>query len=567
MKNEAFGGKPPSTFSKRPFCLRRKAKLIPPRLAGRIFASTPLRGATACEKFIAAILALLLCSAPVAAAPTLSSEDDQKFDQYQNFEQVRNITVTDDVTTPQITAAGDIRLQIPSAFPALWDSRVDSVTVTGSAVDAGKFNGTVAAVSYEGADKIAVINVSADFAAGESVKIIGLFLEGFYWADDTDRLTLSVTSGGSAVAIDSRYLQVWAGTNEDRYPPDSPTNIQISQTADATVKLTWTDPPDMDASQIQILRGVAPIPISGVAYTEIARGQEEFTDTDVSIGNTVSYMLRATDGLNPSGLSEEVSITVAEQAQPVVCTTDYSPVCGHDDVTYSNACNAAAAGITNYTTGECVVAETPSETPETPVLTAEEQKASAAGITLTELTNAVSGYSDLASSHWSAGFLARLTRDAILSGYPDGTVQPDRTINRAELAKIAANSFVLPADVEVGDFADVASTDWFRPFVRALKAAGASWTAQENYHPAEGVTRGEAIFVLLTAAGIDIGDAPDSNPFPDVNRRHVYASAIAYASGNGIVNGYDNGNFGPGDTLTRAQVAKIVVLIKNKLSE
>lgn len=521
------------------------------------------------NKFIAAALLLLLCSAPVAAAPTLSSEDDQKFDQYQNFEQVRNITVTDDVTTPQITATGDIRLKIPSDFPALWDSRVDSVTVTGSAVDAGKFAGTTAAVTYENADKTAVIDVSADFAAGESVSIAGLFMEGFYWADDTGWLTLGVQSGASAVATDAKYLQVWAGTNVDRYPPDVPSNIQISQTTDTTVKLTWTDPPDMDASQIQILRGVAPIPISGVAYTEIARGQEEFTDTDVSIGDTVSYMIRANDGLNLSELSAELSITVAEivEPEPTVCTTDYTPVCGSDDVTYSNACNAEAAGITSYTTGECTVAETPPETPKPLVLTAEEQKADEAGITLTELTNAVSGYPDLASSHWSAGFLARLTKDAILSGYPDGTVQPDRTINRAELAKIATNSFSLSTAVEVGDFADVAASDWFQPFVRALKAAGASWTAQENYRPAEDVTRGEALWVLLTAAGIDIGEAPTENPFPDVNRRHVYATAIAYASGNGIVNGYDNGNFGPGDTLTRAQVAKIVVLIKNKLAE
>jgi len=32
---------------------------------------------------------------------------------------------------------------------------------------------------------------------------------------------------------------------------------------------------------------------------------------------------------------------------------DYTPVCGCDDKTYSNACNAENAGVTNWTAGTC----------------------------------------------------------------------------------------------------------------------------------------------------------------------------------------------------------------------
>ncbi|MDD3067229.1 MAG: S-layer homology domain-containing protein, partial [Candidatus Gracilibacteria bacterium] len=193
-----------------------------------------------------------------------------------------------------------------------------------------------------------------------------------------------------------------------------------------------------------------------------------------------------------------------------------------------------------------------------------EGKAAAAGITVSELNSGVSHYSDIRAAHWAAGFLSRLTRDSVLAGYPDGTIKPDTTINRAELAKIATLAFDLTTATET--FTDVNSLDWFAPYIGALQHAGASYSNMSRYYPAMGVSRAEAVWVLLSAAGItSINTPPTTKLFPDVATSNIYAGAITYAANNGIISGYENGNFGPTDTLTRAQVAKIVVLIKQKL--
>ena len=345
------------------------------------------------------------------------------------------------------------------------------------------------------------------------------------------------SAGDADIATDASGPVTTVVSNQsDSNPPAAPTNVQVAS-ANGEVTITWTDPEDSDLDRIEILRGVGLLPVSGSVYDVAEKGAETYTDMDVTVGEEVKYILRSKDGSGNVALSDEYSVTVVDSAAPTSTST--------------------TTGSTTTTTPETTTPET--TTPTT--TTTPDDRYTEAGVTETQVNSAVAAFSDLVKSAWHSTFIARMRDMDILAGYPDGTVRPDVTINRAELAKIAAKAFGLPTYTE--SFTDVPDDAWYAPFVGALQKVGAAWTPTTNYQPAADVSRGEALWVLLTAAGVNLDGITIQKLFPDVNTKHRYAAAITYAAQNGIVSGYDNGNFGPGDTLTRAQVAKIVTLIKD----
>ena len=70
------------------------------------------------------------------------------------------------------------------------------------------------------------------------------------------------------------------------------------------------------------------------------------------------------------------------------------------------------------------------------------------------------------------------------------------------------------------------------------------------------LTRGELVAMLHTQAG-----NPTVNyamQYTDVAQDHPYAEAIRWATSEQLVSGYDNGAFGPEDTLSREQLVTIL---------
>ena len=106
-------------------------------------------------------------------------------------------------------------------------------------------------------------------------------------------------------------------------------------------------------------------------------------------------------------------------------------------------------------------------------------------------------------------------------------------------------------------FRDVHPEDWFYDDVRYVYESGLmNGTAEGLFSPDLFTSRAMIVTVLWRLSG-----SPVVNyymPFADVDQAAWYAEAVRWAASCGIVAGYDNGNFGPNDPITREQLAAIL---------
>ena len=112
------------------------------------------------------------------------------------------------------------------------------------------------------------------------------------------------------------------------------------------------------------------------------------------------------------------------------------------------------------------------------------------------------------------------------------------------------------APVELA-FTDVPDFEWYRDSVAYVFGKGLmNGVTEDAFAPDSPVSRGMLVTILHRMAGSP--DAAGAVTFPDVPPGFYYEAPIAWAAGNGIVNGYPDGNFGPEDSVTREQMATIL---------
>jgi hypothetical protein len=119
-------------------------------------------------------------------------------------------------------------------------------------------------------------------------------------------------------------------------------------------------------------------------------------------------------------------------------------------------------------------------------------------------------FSDVPTTHVSFEAIESLRERNILQGYPDGTFKPGNRINRAEFVFLITNPLLMDTN--------------------ALNEC----------------LRNEQVKDSQTAY------------YPDVDRAAWYAAAVCHATQKGLIKGYPDGRFQPGEYINFAEAAKIL---------
>lgn len=128
-----------------------------------------------------------------------------------------------------------------------------------------------------------------------------------------------------------------------------------------------------------------------------------------------------------------------------------------------------------------------------------------------------------------------------------------------QLAAMGLLLALLPCAALAVSFPDVDENAAFAEAVEYVSEAGIMEGKNGgNFDPEGTVTRAEMAAIVCRML-YETENLPNEERFPDVPVSHWANGYVSRAAELGIVNGYDDGNFGPGDTVTYEQAVTMIV--------
>ncbi len=171
-------------------------------------------------------------------------------------------------------------------------------------------------------------------------------------------------------------------------------------------------------------------------------------------------------------------------------------------------------------------------------------------------------FKDVPNNHWAFSVINKMSSDGILSGYPDGSFKPDKSITRAEFAKIIVASLNLKSRANI-HFADATDDFWAKEYIDTVGGYMNYYYSDGGvyFHPYDEAVREDVTMAIVFALNLSDKSYNSSvlNRFSDKSNiskeREKY---IAIAVSEGLVKGNANGTFNPKGKLTRAEVCQLM---------
>lgn len=171
--------------------------------------------------------------------------------------------------------------------------------------------------------------------------------------------------------------------------------------------------------------------------------------------------------------------------------------------------------------------------------------------------------SDVLVKAWYHDAVDYVVEHGIMTGTSATTFEPNTTLSRAMVAQILYNLEGQPTVTGESTFTD-SNTHWAAKAIAwAQKTGVVSGYGNNTFRPNQAVTREELAQMLYNYAEYkqyDLTASGDLIAFPDGNNVQGWAkTAMSWANGNQLINGFEDDTLRPGSDSTRAQAASILM--------
>ena len=178
-------------------------------------------------------------------------------------------------------------------------------------------------------------------------------------------------------------------------------------------------------------------------------------------------------------------------------------------------------------------------------------------------------FNDTENDSWYAEYVKYMYSEDLMFGTGQGRFEPQSGMTRAELATLLSR--MMKADTSgyaenAKRFSDINGTEWYADYV--------GWAAEEEIligypdgtvRPNDNILRQEIATVICRFAdkfGIVLMSNTQGMDFKDAHRISSYAVPfVNRLVMSGIIVGYDNGEFRPQKSVTRAETSKIIMIL------
>ncbi len=173
-------------------------------------------------------------------------------------------------------------------------------------------------------------------------------------------------------------------------------------------------------------------------------------------------------------------------------------------------------------------------------------------------------FPDVSATHKNYEAIAALSEQGIIGGYPDGTFQPDKLINRVESLKIILLSldYVISEAVSELPFPDTPATEWYAPYLKAAYDGDiVKGYPEGDFRPTNTVNLVESLKIVTLAGEIDpntlYADLTEK-PYNDVPVNEWFSKYMQYAKDHALLDSDRSGNVYPAKDMSRGDLVEIM---------